>query len=128
MNTQYKIGLAVVMGAVLGAAAVQGLNAQAKPKAYMVTESEVLDAAALAAYSPKAQAAVQAAGGRRLAPPTGTVVAVVGEAPKRIGISEWDSVEKAQAYRNSAAYTDLTPQRDKATKTIRVYIKEGAAN
>jgi uncharacterized protein (DUF1330 family) len=128
MNTQYKIGLAVVMGAVLGAAAVQGLNAQAKPKAYMVTESEVLDAAALAAYSPKAQAAVQAAGGRRLAPPTGTVVAVVGEAPKRIGISEWDSVEKAQAYRNSAAYKDLTPQRDKATKTIRVYIKEGAAN
>jgi len=128
MNTQYKIGLAVVMGAVLGAVAVQGLNAQAKPKAYMVTESEVLDAAALAAYSPKAQAAVQAAGGRRLAPPTGTVVAVVGEAPKRIGISEWDSVEKAQAYRNSAAYKDLTPQRDKATKTIRVYIKEGAAN
>ncbi len=33
MNTNYKIALAVVAGAALGAAAVQGLHAQVKPKA-----------------------------------------------------------------------------------------------
>jgi hypothetical protein len=62
MNSKYKIALALVAGTALGAAAVQGLHAQAKPKAYLVTETEVLDAAALAAYTPQAQAAVKAAG------------------------------------------------------------------
>ena len=127
MNTKYKITLAVVVGVALGAATMQGLHAQMKPKAYMVTENEVLDAAALAAYAPKAVAAIEAAGGRRIAPPAGRTVAVVGETPKRVGISEWESVEKAQAYRNSAAFKDLAQQRDKALKTTRVYIKEGAA-
>ena len=128
MNTKFKIVLAVVAGAALGAAAVQGLHAQAKPKAYLVSESEMLDAAALAAYTPLVVAALQAAGARRLAPAAGKIVAVVGEAPKRVAISEWESVEKAQAWRNSAAFKNLAPQRDKATKQIRAYIKEGPAN
>ena len=84
------------------------------------------DAAALAAYRPKIIAALQAAGGRRLAPATDKVVAFVGPAPKRIGITEWDSLEKAQAYRNSAAFKDLAPERDKAVKTIRSFAVEGA--
>jgi hypothetical protein len=37
-------------------------------------------------------------------------------------------VEEAQAYRNSAGFKNLSPQRDKATKTVRAYIKEGAPN
>jgi uncharacterized protein (DUF1330 family) len=126
MNTKYKIVVAVVAGAALGAAAVQGLHAQAKPKAYIVTESEVLDAAALAAYRPKVVAAIQAAGGRRLAPATDKVVAFVGQAPKRIGITEWDTLEKAQAYRNSAALKNLAPERDKAVKTVRSFAVEVA--
>ena len=44
MNTKYKMGLVLLTGIALGAAAVQGLHAQAKPKAYLVTESEVIDA------------------------------------------------------------------------------------
>lgn len=128
MNTKYKIALSVLAGAALGAAAVQGLHAQSQPKAYIVTESEVLDAAALASSRPLAAAAVQAAGGRRLAPAGGKIVAFVGEAPKRIGITEFESLEKAQAYRNSAAYKDLTAQLDKARKTVRAYAIEGAAN
>ena len=126
MNTKYKIVVAIVAGAALGAAAVQGLHAQAKPKAYIVTESEVLDAAALAAYRPKVVAAIQAAGGRRLAPATDKVVAFVGQAPKRIGITEWDTLEKAQAYRNSAAFKNLAPERDKAVKTVRSFAVEVA--
>jgi len=128
MNTKYKIALSVLAGAALGAAAVQGLHAQSQPKAYIVTESEVLDAAALASSRPLVVAAVQGAGGRRLAPAGGKIVAFVGEAPKRIGITEFESLEKAQAYRNSAAYKDLTAQLDKARKTVRAYAIEGAAN
>ena len=128
MNTKYKIALAVLAGAGLGAAAMQGLHAQAKPKAYIVSESEVLDAAANDAYRPLIIAAIQAAGGRRLAPPGGKTLAFVGETPKRVSISEWESLEKAQAYQNSEAYKNLAPQRDKATKTVRSYAIEGAAN
>ena len=43
MHTRSKIVLALVAGVALGAAAVHGLHAQAKPKAYLVTESEILD-------------------------------------------------------------------------------------
>jgi uncharacterized protein (DUF1330 family) len=126
MNARYKIVLAVVAGAALGAAAVQGLHAQAKPKAFVITETEVVDAAALAAYSPLARAAADAAGARRVSPPGGKTVAFVGEAPKRVGIQEWESLEKAQAFRNSDAFKNLTPQRDKAVKTIRSYAVEAA--
>ena len=64
MNTRYSVPLAMLAGIAIGAAAVQTLHAQAKPKAYLVTESEILDQAALAEYSPKAQANAKAAGGR----------------------------------------------------------------
>jgi uncharacterized protein (DUF1330 family) len=124
MNTKFKIALAVVAGAALGAAAMQGLHAQAKPKAFAITETEVLDAAAQAAYTPLVRAALQAAGARPVSRPGGRIVAIEGAAPKRVGINEWDSLEQAQAFYNSKAYKDLAPQRDKAVKTIRRFIVE----
>jgi uncharacterized protein (DUF1330 family) len=41
-----------------------------------------------------------------------------------VAITEWDSLEKAQAFYDSKAWKDLTPQREKAVKTIRRYIVE----
>ena len=38
--------LSLIAGAALGGAAIQGLHAQAKPKAYQVTELEIIDNAA----------------------------------------------------------------------------------
>ncbi len=129
MNPKSRIVLAVVAGAALGAAAVQGLHAQAKPKAYLVTETEVIDAAALATYTPQAQAAVRAAGGRPgVVPAAGKIVALVGEPPKRFGVSEWESLEKAQAWYNSAERKALGPQREKAFKIIRQFVVEGPPN
>jgi uncharacterized protein (DUF1330 family) len=107
---------------------VQGLHAQAKPKAYIITESELLDAAALAAYVPKAQAAVRAAGGTPGIIATGKVIAVVGDAPKRIGASEWPSAEQAEAYLKSAERKALDSERAKAFKTTRQFIVERPAN
>jgi uncharacterized protein (DUF1330 family) len=125
MNTKFKIAMAVVAGAALGAAAMQGLHAQAKPKAYTVAELETLDAAAQATYVPAVLAAQKAAGGHPFNTGGGRIVAMEGAAaPKRVAITEWDSLEQAQAFYNSAAWKNLAPQRDKAAKTIRRYSVE----
>jgi hypothetical protein len=52
MNRHISLGLAMLAGVAIGAAAVQGLHAQAKPKAYTVVESVTVDGAAQAAYTP----------------------------------------------------------------------------
>jgi uncharacterized protein (DUF1330 family) len=118
------IVLSAIVGAAVGAATVQGLHAQAKPKAYIVTEIETLDPAAQQAYAPLNQAAQKAAGGRNLGTAGGKIVALVGDPPKRVGITEWDSLEQALAYRNGKAWKDLAPQRDKAQKAIRQFVVE----
>ena len=124
MSTMYKTLLAVLAGVAIGAAAVQGLHAQAKPKAYTVSELETRDAAAQAAFVPVVQAAQKAAGGRPLRTGDGKIVAMEGAAPKRVAITEWDSLEQALAFYKSKAWNDLTPQREKAVKTIRRYVVE----
>jgi hypothetical protein len=48
MKRHIALFLTLVSGIGIGAAAVQGLHAQAKPKAYRVVEAEVLDAGAVA--------------------------------------------------------------------------------
>jgi len=125
MNRYISLGMAMLAGAAIGAAAVSGLHAQAKLKAYTVSEIETLDAAALAAYVPDAQAAIKSAGGRPLNTGGGKIVALEGAAPpKRVAITEWGSLEQAQAFYNSTAWKSLAPQRDKASKTIRRYAVE----
>ena len=94
------------------------------PKAYTITETETIDAAAQATYSSLQQAALKAAGGRSFRTPGGRIVAFTGDAPKRVAINEWDSLEQAQAFFNSKAFKDLEPQRSKAVKTIRRYAVE----
>jgi uncharacterized protein (DUF1330 family) len=125
MNRSVTIGLAMLAGAALGAAAVEGLHAQAKPPVYQVVEIDVLNQDAYVKdYVPKAQAAIRAAGGKFLAA-GGKTTTIEGEPPKsRIVIQQWDSVEKIQAYRNSAAFKDLLPLRNKLAK-FRSFAVEG---
>jgi hypothetical protein len=52
MKTRYTVVLSMIAGAAVGAAAIQGLHAQAKPKAYTVSELETIDAQAQQAYLP----------------------------------------------------------------------------
>jgi uncharacterized protein (DUF1330 family) len=125
MNRSLTIGLAMLTGAALGAAAVEGLHAQAKPPVYQVVEIDVLNQDAYVKdYVPKAQAAIRAAGGKFLAA-GGKTTTIEGEPPKsRVVIQQWDSVEKIQAYRNSAAFKDLLPLRNKLAK-FRSFAVEG---
>ena len=126
MHTKSKIALTLIAGVALGAAAVQGLHAQAKPKAYLVTESEILDQAALDSYMPGVTSALPAGGGRFLAGPGATkATAIVGTAPQRFGIAEFDTVDQAQAWIKSPAREALAAQRNKAIKITRQFIVEG---
>jgi uncharacterized protein (DUF1330 family) len=124
MKARYTVALAMFASFGLGAAAVQGLHAQAKLPVYSVAEVDIADQAAYSTYVPKAQAAIKAAGGKILAA-GGTITAVEGEPPKpRVVIQQWDSLEKYQAYRNSAAFKDLLPIREKVAKW-RTFVVEG---
>ena len=125
MKRSFTVGLAMVAGAALGAAAVEGLHAQAKPPVYQIVEIDVLNQDAYVNdYAPKAQAAIKAAGGKFLAA-GGKTTTIEGDPPKsRIVIQQWDSVEKIAAYRGSAAFKDLLPLRDKLAK-FRSFTVEG---
>ena len=127
MNTKFKLTLAVLAGAALGATAIQGLHAQAKPPVYQIVEIDVLNQEVYVKdYAPKAQAAIKASGGKFLAA-GGKTTSIEGDPPKtRIVLQQWDSVEQIQAYRNSAAFKDLLPLREKLAK-FRSFTVEGMA-
>jgi uncharacterized protein (DUF1330 family) len=125
MKTNYKLALTLLAGVAIGGAAIQGLHAQAKPKAYTVSELQTLDPKLAADVAERIAKAQEAAGGHNFKTGGGTVTAMEGSTPpQRVAITEWDSLEKAQAFFKSKAWNDLGPDRDKALKTIRRYAVE----
>ncbi|WP_298371719.1 DUF1330 domain-containing protein [uncultured Bradyrhizobium sp.] len=126
MKTGYTVALSMLAGIAVGAIAIQGLHAQSTPKAYVVTEVEVLDQDAQNAYLPKVTEVIKSSGGTFLAR-GGTTVAFEGEAPKRVTIAVYDSLAKAQASRSSPAWSALRAERNKAIKA-RSYVTEGLPN
>jgi len=124
MKTNYKVAIALVTGAAIGGAAIQGLHAQAKLKAYTIGEVEVMGAMD-PSYLPTVRKAIEAGHGHALRTLNGRVVTIEGAPPpKNVAIIEWDSLDDAVAFYKSKAWTDLAPQREKAQKTIRRYVVE----
>jgi uncharacterized protein (DUF1330 family) len=126
MNTKFKLTLAVLAGVALGVMAIQGLNAQTKPLAYLVSEIEVTNPAVYQTYVDRNTPIVAAAGGRFITRGE-KIVALDGPAPKRFAITVFDSMEQAQAYRASAAYKELIPIREKSSK-YRAFLAEGSVS
>jgi uncharacterized protein (DUF1330 family) len=127
MNRYITLGLATIVGSALGAAAVQTIHAQANPPIYQVTEIDVSNLDAYTKeYAPKAQALIKAGGGRLLAAGQ-NVTRVEGDAPKmRVALTAWDSMEKFQAYRNSAAFKELRATVGDKYAKFRSFTVEGA--
>jgi uncharacterized protein (DUF1330 family) len=125
MKTQYTVTLAMLAGFGLGAVAVQGLHAQAKPPVYYITEIDVTNLDTYTKeYAPKAQAIIKAAGGRFLAAGQ-NVTAIEGAPPKaRVAVTAWDSMEKIQAWRNSAEFKENRKIGDNYAK-FRAFTVEG---
>jgi len=125
MASKSKIVLAALVGASISGAAIHGLHAQAKPKAYTITELETLDSKAAADIAVSIAKTQEGAGGRNLRTGGGKVTAMEGPPPpQRIAITEWDNLDKAQAFFKSKEWADMGPERDKALKTIRRYAVE----
>lgn len=126
MKIGVSLSISAVTGIAIGAAVVQGLHAQAKPPAYVIGEIEVGNAELLdKEYVPAAAKAVRDGGARYLVA-GGKSVSFYDEPPKRIAIMAFDSLEKAEAAFNSAAYKQAKAVGGKYAK-FRIYAVEGVA-
>jgi uncharacterized protein (DUF1330 family) len=127
MKAIYKWSLAVLAGAALGAVAVQGIRAQTKPPVYVVAEIDVTDPATYQTYVDRQGALVQSFGGRFLAR-GGKTEAIAGPPPRgRVAIYTFESMEKMQAWRDSAPYKELIAIRDQSSN-FRSFAVEGLPN
>ena len=131
MNQYFGVGLGMIVGTVIGVAAVSGLHAQAKPPVYLITEIDVTNPEAYGKeFAPKAQAIIKGAGARFIviggAGGAGAkpVTAIAGTPPKRVAIQAWDSLEAINAWYKSEDYQAALKIGEKYA-TFRRYAVEG---
>ena len=132
MKMHYAVALAMLAGFGLGAAAVQGLHAQAQSPVYAVSEITMTDPEGYGKeYAPKIREVIKAHGGRLIAiggagGMAGKVTAVEGEAPQRAAVQVWDSAEKYRGYRDDPKFKEVRKIGDKYAK-FRTFLVEGVA-
>ena len=104
MRTQFTIAGSMLVGAAVGAAAIQALHAQAKPPIYMIAINEVRDQEGyVKEYVSLAQKTVKHYGGEYLAAGPGTQV--TGNLPHGpVVILRWESLEALQRWHNSPEF------------------------
>ncbi|MGA2816105.1 MAG: DUF1330 domain-containing protein [Xanthobacteraceae bacterium] len=129
MNTRYKVALAVLTGAGLGAAAIQGLHAQAKSTAYVVVAVRSIrdaDGFKKGVVDKASPAALAAAGGHYVVR-TQAIRSLDGTKPERFVLIAFDSTEKALAWHDSEAQREIEAARIKTTDSLS-FLVEGTAN
>jgi uncharacterized protein (DUF1330 family) len=110
MKTYTMAALAALAGVAIGALAVQGIHAQAKPPvAYHVAEIDVTNEDVFSKqWIPKVEETVKASGGVYLVRST-NIERIEGAPPKRLLITKWDNMDKLAAWRISEAYLKTLP-------------------
>lgn len=115
-----------------GALGSEALHGQTTPPAYLIGQIDVSDPDGYAKqYLPKAREIIKAHGGRLIAAAgsaaTGAkVVAVDGEAPKRVVIYMYPNMEALKAWRNDPAYVQVRAVGERYA-TYHTFAVEGAA-
>src|SRR5436190_8728603 len=101
MKVRWIVPLSMLVGSILGAAAIQTLHAQAKSPVYMIAINEVTNQEGYTKeYVPPAQKSVKDHGGVYVAAGPGTQV--TGNLPNGpVVILRWESIEALQSWRNS---------------------------
>ena len=113
MRGKFKIGLVMLTCVASGVFAGEELHGQTGRPAYLIGQIDVNDPEGYAReYLPKAREIIKSHGGRLIASggaaASGSqVVAVDGEAPKRVIIYMYPSMEALQAWRNDPAYVEV---------------------
>jgi uncharacterized protein (DUF1330 family) len=128
MLRRYYLLLASIAGVATGGIGSTALHAQAPSKpvapAYYIADFELTDPEGIRPYSAGVAATFEPFGGRFIVR-GGEIAALEGETPKgRLVIIAFDSVEKAQAWYNSAEYQKLRPIRQRSGNS-RTFIVEG---
>ena len=132
MSTYVRIGvgLGMLASAALGGLTVEQVHAQAKPPVYFIGEIEVTNPEGYAnEYLPKAREIIKAHGGRLIAAAGAAgsgaqVIAIDGEAPKRVVIYQYPSVDAVRAWRNDPAYEQVRKIGEKYAR-YRTFAVEG---
>jgi uncharacterized protein (DUF1330 family) len=131
MNQRIALGLTLLAGVAIGATAIQGLHAQAKPPAYVVIPIlKMNDAAGFKAGvvdKANATAAERTAAGGQYVIRSEKVTSLDGTPPVRLVIIKFDSVQKAQDFEKTAAQKEINAARMKATDSLS-FIVEGVTN
>jgi uncharacterized protein (DUF1330 family) len=127
MDTRFKVALALTAGIALGALAVQGLHAQAKPTGYVVVEVAVTDKDGYAKeFIPPAAKAIEEGGGKYVVR-GGKTVSFQGTPPaSRVVVLQFESMDKAQAWWDSPGRKNSQTVGDKYA-TFRIFAVEGAS-
>ena len=116
---------------ILGAAVILPFTVNAEspppPKAYVIAEIEVIDAATYEGYKSAVAPMVSKYGGRYIVR-GGTTTTYDGEAPRgRVVVLEFPSMTMAQTFLNSDEYRPVAEIRQKSTKS-RLFVVEGMPN
>jgi uncharacterized protein (DUF1330 family) len=127
MKAKFGVALAMVGSFALGAVAIEGLHAQAKPAGYVIAEVTVKDPEKYKTeFVPPATKAIQDAGGKYIIQ-GGKTISFEGEPPApRVVVFQFESMDEAQSWWNSQARKDADATGDKYA-TFRIYAVEGAS-
>ena len=131
MNQRIALGITLLAGVAIGATAIQGLHAQAKPPAYVVIPIlKMNDAAGFKAGvvdKANATAAEMTAAGGQYVIRSEKFTSLDGTPPARLVIMKFDSAEKAEAFEKTASQKEINAARMKTTDSL-LFIVEGVSN
>jgi uncharacterized protein (DUF1330 family) len=126
MRINFRTAAILFGGVALGGVASQALFAQTKSPAYVVVAIRKVndaDAFKTGVVDKATPAALTAAGGKYVVR-TQNITSLDGTPPQRFVLIEFDSVEKAKAWNESAAQKEINAARIKSTDSLS-FIVEG---
>ena len=125
MTANRKLALGLLIGIVIGIAGATAIRARQARTApgYIIAEVEVTDRDAFQKYGAKVPETL-APFNHQYIIRGGKTISLEGEPPRGIIMIAFDSVEKAQAWYESPAYSAIKPMRLNSARS-RIFIAEG---
>ena len=119
MKVNAKLLITLLAGVALGGAVVQTIHAQAKPPTFVVVAlRKINDPATFKAEVVDKAAAAMANSGGKYVIRTDKITAFDGTPPQRYVLIQFDSPEKAQAWKNSELQKAVDAARMKTTDSL----------
>jgi len=126
MKTKSKVALSALTGVALGVASTELVPAETKPVAYVIAGNLVNNESGYAnEFAPAIAKSIWAAGGKLLVI-GGKTIPIHGKAIPRIVVSQFESLEKAEAWANASGTKAAFALGEKYA-ILNDFIVEGAA-